>query len=233
MEEWTENPTIKTERGDLSLSTVGIAALRRLTSLISDIPEVRDACSPKEIAEEVFERYSTLVLSTRQPSGQEFTDDVLRALRAKVKVHELLIAIEGIDIVDQEAIDLGSMRICKADRRLLEGVKLGGILTPDWVYGLFQDKLWLRSFSSLVLTNLIAHPACQATNRVTPYGRTTSFSGRGDLFRITLVQVLRQRTDTSRWRLAAHARLNPPAVFVAFDGRELMAAASGLLIGLA
>ena len=137
----------KNQRGDRPLSTVGIAALRRLTSLISDIPEVRDACSPKEIAEEVFERYSTWVLSTRQPSGQEFTDDVLRALRAKVKVHELVISIEGIDIVDQEAIDLGSMRICKADRRLLEGVKLGGILTPDWVYGLFQDKLWLAGKS--------------------------------------------------------------------------------------
>jgi hypothetical protein len=95
VEEWTENPTVKTERGDRPLSTVGLAALRRLTSLISDIPEVRDACSPKEIAEEVFERYDTWVLSSRQPSGQEFTDDVLRALRAKVKVHELLIAIEG------------------------------------------------------------------------------------------------------------------------------------------
>lgn len=147
MEEWTENPTVKTERGDRPLSTVGLAALRRLTSLISEIPEVQDACSPKEIAEEVFERYSTWVLSTRQPSGQEFTDDVLRALRAKVKVHELLIAIEGIDLVDQETIDLGDMRICKADRKLLEGVELGGILNPDWVYGLFKDKLWLTGKS--------------------------------------------------------------------------------------
>lgn len=75
----------KTERGNRPLSTVGLAALRRLTSLISDIHEVQDACSPKEIAEEVFERYGTWVLSTRQPSGHEFTDDVLRALRAKVK----------------------------------------------------------------------------------------------------------------------------------------------------
>jgi hypothetical protein len=147
LEEWTENPTVKTERGGRPLSTVGLAALRRLTSLISDIPEVRDACSPKEIAEEVFERYNTWVLSTRQPSGREFTDDVLRALRAKVKIHEFLIAIEGIDIGDQEAIDLGSMRICKADRRLLEGVELGGTLSPDWVYGLFQDKLWLTGKS--------------------------------------------------------------------------------------
>lgn len=147
MEEWTENPTVRTDQGDRPLSTVGLAALRRLTSLISDIPEVRDVCSPKEIAEEIFERYSGWVLRSGKPNGQEFTDDVLSALRAKVKVHELLIAIEGIDLVDQETIDLGSMRICKADRKLLEGVELGGILNPDWVYGLFQDKLWLTGRS--------------------------------------------------------------------------------------
>lgn len=143
MEEWTENPTVRTDQGDRPLSTVGMAALRRLTSLISDIPEVRDVCSPKEITEEIFERYSGWVLRSGKPSGQEFTDEVLLALRAKVKVHEVVIAIEGIDLVDQEIIDLGSMRICKADRRLLEGVELGEILNPDWVYGLFQDKLWL------------------------------------------------------------------------------------------
>jgi hypothetical protein len=147
VEEWTENPTVKTGRGDRPLSTVGLAALRRLTSLISDIPEVRDVCSPKEIAEEIFERYSGWVLRSGKPNGQDFTDDVLSALRAKVKVHELLIAIEGIDLVDQETIDLGSMRICKADRRLLEGVELGGILSPNLVYGLFQDKLWLTGKS--------------------------------------------------------------------------------------
>lgn len=39
------------------------------------------------------------------------------------------------------------MRICKGDRRLLEGVELGGILSPDWVYGLFQYKFWLTSKS--------------------------------------------------------------------------------------
>jgi hypothetical protein len=147
MEEWTENPTVKTERGDRPLSTVGLAALRRLTSLIADMPEVRETCSPKEIAEEIFERYSGWVLRSEKPSGQGFTDDVLSALRAKVKVHELLIAIEGVDLVDQETIDLGSMRICKADRKLLVGVELGGILNPDWVYGLFQGKLWLTGRS--------------------------------------------------------------------------------------
>jgi len=147
MEEWTENPTVKTERGDRPLSTVGLAALRRLTPLIADMPEVRESCSPKEIAEEVFERYCSWVLRSGKPNCQEFTDDVLSALRAKVKVHELLIAIEGIDLVDQETVDLGKMRICKADRKLLEGVELGGILSPDWVYELFQDRLWLTGRS--------------------------------------------------------------------------------------
>jgi len=131
IEEWTENPTVRTDQGDRPLSMASLAALRRLTSLISDIPEVRDVCSPKETAEEIFERYTGWVLRAGKPNGQEFTDDVLSALRAKVKVHKLLIAIEGIDLVDQETIDLGSMRICKADRKLLEGVELGGILHPD------------------------------------------------------------------------------------------------------
>jgi hypothetical protein len=147
LDEWMDHPTIRTEQGDRPLSTVGLAALRRVTSLISEIPEVRDACSPKEIAEDVFERYSNWVLDSRRPNGQEFIDDVLRALLAKVKVHELLVAMEGIDLVDQEAIDLGSMKICRADRRLLEGVQLGGALSLDWVHGLFKDKLWLTGTS--------------------------------------------------------------------------------------
>jgi hypothetical protein len=143
LEEWTENPTVRTEQGDRPLSVVALAALRLVTSLIGGIPEIRTSCSPKEIAEEVFERYSSWVASSREPTGQEFSDDVVGALRAKVKVHELLISIEGIDLVDQEAIDLGSMKISKADPKLLEGVEWGGILDFDWVYGLFKDKLWL------------------------------------------------------------------------------------------
>src|SRR5208337_4801354 len=110
LEEWTENPTIRTEQGDRPLSAVALTALRRIASLIGDIPEVRNSCSPKEIAGEVFERYSSWVVTSHRPTGQEFTDDVVGALRAKVKVHELLIAIEGIDLVNQEAIDLGSMK---------------------------------------------------------------------------------------------------------------------------
>lgn len=122
------------------MSVGALAALRRVTSLIGDIPEIRTSCSPKEIAEEVFERYSSWVASSRQPTGQEFTDDVVGALRAKVKFHELLISIEGIDLVDQEAIDLGSMKISKADPKVLEGVEWGGILDFDWVYGLFKES---------------------------------------------------------------------------------------------
>jgi hypothetical protein len=83
IEEWTENPTVRTDQGDRPVSTVALAALRRLTSLISDIPEVRDVCSPKEIAEEIFERYSDWVLRLGKPNGQKFTDDVLSALRTR------------------------------------------------------------------------------------------------------------------------------------------------------
>ena len=147
LEEWTENPTIRTEQGDRPLSTAALAALRRIASLIGKIPEVRNSCSPEETAGEVFERYSGCVATSRRPTGQEFTDDVVGALRAKVKVHELLIAIEGIDLIDQEAIELGSMKISRADPKLLEGVKWGGFLDFDWVYGFFKDKLWLTGTS--------------------------------------------------------------------------------------
>ena len=51
LEEWTENPTIRTERGDRPLSTGALAALRRVTSLIAEIAEIRNSCSPKEVAE--------------------------------------------------------------------------------------------------------------------------------------------------------------------------------------
>jgi len=84
MEEWTENPTVRTDQGNRPVSTVGLAALRRLTSLISDIPEVRDVCSPKEIAEDMFERYSGWVLRSGKLNGQEFpiSFGVLRILDA-------------------------------------------------------------------------------------------------------------------------------------------------------
>ena len=136
-------PTIKTDKGEIPLSPVGIAALRRLTTLISDVPEVRESCSPGEIAQEVMERYSNWIRKLLQPSGEEFTDDVVQALLAKVKTHELLIAIEGVDLVDQEAIELGSMRICRAERKFLDGVQLRGILSPDRVFEQFKHKLWL------------------------------------------------------------------------------------------
>jgi hypothetical protein len=34
LEEWTENPTIRTEQGDRRLSTVALAALRRMSEVL-------------------------------------------------------------------------------------------------------------------------------------------------------------------------------------------------------
>jgi hypothetical protein len=141
------HPTIKTDKGEFPLSPVGIAALHRLTTLISDIPEVRDSCSPVEIAQEAMECYSAWIRKLLQPTGREFTDNVVQALLAKVKTHKLLIAIEGVDLVDQDTVELGSMMICRADRKLLDSVRLGGILSPDWVFEQFKDKLWLTGTS--------------------------------------------------------------------------------------
>jgi hypothetical protein len=94
-----------------------------------------------------MERYNGWVRKLLQPTGQEFTDDVVQALLAKVKTHELLTVIEGVDLVDQDTIALGNMKICRADRRILEGVQLRGLLGPDLVYEKFKGKFWLTGTS--------------------------------------------------------------------------------------
>lgn len=110
---------------------MALATRCRVSSLVSEISEVQDACSPNEIADEVFERYSNWVFNSRRPNGQEFIDDVLLALLAKVKVLELLIAIEGIDLVDQEAIDLGSIKNLPGRSQTSRRNAAGGILSSD------------------------------------------------------------------------------------------------------
>jgi len=142
------HPRVKTGKGEIPLSSSGVAAIHRLTTLISEIPEVRESCSPGEIAEEVMDCYSSWIRKLLQPTGEEFTDDVVQVLLAKVKTHELLITIEGVDLVDQDVIELGSMRICRADRKLLDGLRLGGILGPDWVFKQIRDRIWLTGRST-------------------------------------------------------------------------------------
>lgn len=78
-----------------------------------------------------------------QPSGQEFVEAIATALLATVRDYEFLIKIEGLDLKDQDGIDLGSVRILRSNRALLENVKFGGHLDLASVYEQFKDGLWL------------------------------------------------------------------------------------------
>jgi len=105
------HPTIKTGNGELLCRRWDIAATGKPTgdSCRRD-DRTAGSCSPGEIANEVMERYTGGFRKLLQPTGQEFTDDVVEALLAKVKTHELLTVIEGVDLVDQDTIALGNMR---------------------------------------------------------------------------------------------------------------------------
>jgi hypothetical protein len=78
-----------------------------------------------------------------QPTGQEFVDCVTDALLATVKDRQCLIQIEGLDPKDQDVAEIGSFRIQRSNRALLDDVKFGGGLDAASVYDQFKDSLWL------------------------------------------------------------------------------------------
>jgi hypothetical protein len=137
------HPQVRTENGALPLSPGGIVALRRLTDIIQKFPELRDSCSPKEIAAQVHESYEGWIKRLLQPDGQEFVDGVRDALLATVKEHVFLVGVEGIDLEDLDRLNLGLTTICKADPALLSEIEFGGALTSEWVQSQFANKLWL------------------------------------------------------------------------------------------
>jgi hypothetical protein len=87
--------------------------------------------------------YNTWIAQLLQPTGQEFTEAVTEALLATVREHEFLIQIEGIDLVDQDILHLGPVRIQRSNPTFLDKVKFGGALDRGSVYALFKDSLWL------------------------------------------------------------------------------------------
>ena len=96
----------------------------------------------------MLESYNIWIESLLQPTGQEFTEGVTDALLAKVNDYEFLIQVEGIDLGDQDILNLGSVRIQRCNPTLLDKVKFGGILDGTSVYELFKDSLWLIGASS-------------------------------------------------------------------------------------
>jgi hypothetical protein len=127
----------------LFLSDDGASALRRLTSAIFEMPSIADVVSETEVATEVKEQYNDWLEKHLQPDGDEFVTKVAEALLAKVSEYHFLIRLDGLDLMDQESLDLGAIRIQKPDEALLDTVKFGGLLDKEQVSKQFEGGLWL------------------------------------------------------------------------------------------
>ena len=125
------------------LSDDGAAAIRRLTSSIFEMPALADIISEAEVAAEVKNQYNEWLEKDLQPDGQEFADPVAEALLSKVKDYQFLIKLEGLDLRDQDGLELGPVRIQKPDKAVLDTVKFGGLLDKEQVSGQFEGALWL------------------------------------------------------------------------------------------
>ena len=136
-------PTIRSRRLTLFLSDKGVVALQRLTSLIGSPTLLTGSVSERDISLQTFRSYETWLEKNLQPTGQEFTEDIVNSLLGIVKDYEFLIQVEGIDLKDQDVLKLGSVRIQRSDRALLEKVKFEGNLELDSIYEQFKDGLWL------------------------------------------------------------------------------------------
>lgn len=137
------HPTVKFNDKTLFLSANGVAALTRLIGLIGDFPLLSGFVSRNEICNQVLKCYSLWIEKLLQPTGQEFTEGVAEDLLAEVKDYEFLIQVEGIDLGDQDVLELGSVRIQRCDPTLLDTVKCEGILDGPSVYEQFKNSLWM------------------------------------------------------------------------------------------
>lgn len=114
------HPTITYNRGTLFVSEKGVSALKRLTGIISGLVVLSGSVSRAETWTQVLSSYNNLIEQLLEPTGQEFVEAVVAALLALIKDYAFLIRLEGLDIKDQEALELGSVRIQRPDRGLLE-----------------------------------------------------------------------------------------------------------------
>jgi hypothetical protein len=90
------------------------------------VPELRDSCSPKEIAEQVHESYEGWIRQLFQPDAAVFIKECCDALLSTVN-----------------RLELGPVSICKPDMEILSEVQFGGAITEDWIHKEFASGLWL------------------------------------------------------------------------------------------
>jgi hypothetical protein len=142
------HPSVRTDTNTHPLSDAGISALRRITGIMQRVPELRDSCSPKEIAGQVHESYEGWIKQSLQPDAAEFTKECFDALLSTVKEHIHLVTLEGLELSDLDRLELGRVSICKPDMAILSEVQFGGAITEDWIQGEFAKGLWLIGRSS-------------------------------------------------------------------------------------
>jgi hypothetical protein len=134
---------VKYNRRSLFLSDEGAAALKRLTNSIHELPTLADSVSRREVEIEAKSQYEELLRQHLQADGQEFTDSVTERLLAAVREYQVLIKLDGLNLMDQDCIDLGALRIQKADKALLNSMKCGGLLDKQEIFKLFDGTVWL------------------------------------------------------------------------------------------
>lgn len=128
--------------GSILLSDEGYGAIRQISDLIVELPSFADSVSMGDVLATVKAAYNGWLVKELEPDGQEFIDPILQELAAKVKDYEHLIKLEGIDLKDQNLIELGSIRIQRSDETLLKGVQLNP-LDPAWIDKKFENSIWL------------------------------------------------------------------------------------------
>ncbi|MFZ0931737.1 MAG: hypothetical protein WAN11_24280 [Syntrophobacteraceae bacterium] len=137
------HPNVNCGQATLFLSDKGLAALQRITKLISLHSLLAGSVSERDLDAQTLRTYKSWLNRNLQPTGQEFTEDVVSSLFGVVKDYTFLIQVEGIDLKDQNILNLGSVRIQRSDRTFLGNIKFEGQLERDSIYEQFKDTLWL------------------------------------------------------------------------------------------
>lgn len=133
---------IKLERGSILLSEEGYNAVRRLSKLIGELPALANSVSISDVTGAVKAHYSDWVRRMLEPDGDEFVDPIFQELSTSIKDYEFLIKVEGLDLKDQDVIELGSTRIQRSDETLLRRVDFAK-MDPEWVKKSFENNIWL------------------------------------------------------------------------------------------
>ena len=136
------HPTITYNRGTFFMCEKGVSALKRLTSIISGLAALSDSVSRTETWTQVLSSYNKWIEQLLEPSGQEFVEAVVDALLALIKDYEFMIRLEGLDIKDQDALELGPVRVQRPDRALLEKSRFEH-LDIDAFCDQSKDTLWM------------------------------------------------------------------------------------------